>query len=109
VATSIDSSASNPNNVSTANPTKNGTIAPIDHTVKEAAPPLKNSLGVISGPATNKMTMADISPIVRTVSSSSTSRSLLKKSNPPMAKGPTIIPARSSFLHYLQDSRYWMQ
>ena len=64
VATSIDSSASNPNNVNTANPTKKGIITPIDPTVKEAAPPLKNSLGVISSPATNKMTMADISPIV---------------------------------------------
>ncbi|MGB7635674.1 MAG: hypothetical protein WBL68_18300, partial [Nitrososphaeraceae archaeon] len=51
---------------------------------------------VISNPATNRMTMADTSPMVRTVSSSSTSGSLLKKSNPPMAIGPTIIQARSS-------------
>ena len=64
VATNIDSNASNPKKVNTINPTKNGTITPIDPTVKEAAPPLKNSLGVISSPATNKMTMADISPIV---------------------------------------------
>ena len=63
VATNMDSNASNPNNVSTANPTKNGTITPIDPTVKEAAPPLRNSRGVISSPATNKMTIADISPI----------------------------------------------
>ena len=64
VATSIDSNASNPKNVSTTNPTKNGTMTPIDPTVKEAAPPLKNSRGVISNPATNRMTMADISPMV---------------------------------------------
>ena len=80
----------------TTNPTKNGTITPIDPTVKEAAPPLRNSRGVISSPATNKMTMADISPILRMVSSSSTSGSPSKNINPPMAKGPIIIPAKSS-------------
>src|ERR671918_1100700 len=37
VATSIDSNASNPKNVSTTNPTKNGTMTPIDPTVQPQA------------------------------------------------------------------------
>ncbi len=54
------------------NPTKNGTITPNAPTVKDAAPPLRNSLGVISNPATNKITMADSSPICLIVSSNTT-------------------------------------
>ena len=42
------------------NPTENGTITPNAPMVNDAAPPLRNSLGVISSPAINKITMAAI-------------------------------------------------
>ena len=61
-----------------------------------APPPLRNSLGVISRPAMNKITIADISPMCLTVSSKTTSGSPLNNGNPPKAKGPTIMPPTSS-------------
>ena len=59
-------------------------------------PPLRNSLGVISRPAMNKITIADISPMCLTVSSKTTNGSPLNNGNPPKAKGPTIMPATNS-------------
>ena len=64
--------------------------------VNEGAPPLKNSLGVISRPAMNKITIPDNSPICRTVSFNMTSGFPSKRGNEPNAKGPTIIPASNS-------------
>ena len=71
-------------------------MTPIAPTVNEVAPPFRNSLGVISSPAINKITIADISPICRTVSSKTTSGFPSKNGRLPNAKGPTIIPAKSS-------------
>ena len=59
-------------------------------------PPFKNSLGVISRPAMNKITIPEISPICRTVSSNITSGFPSKIGNEPNAKGPKIIPASNS-------------
>jgi hypothetical protein len=53
--------------------------------------PLRNYLGVISRPAINNITIADISPICLTVSSRTTRGSPLKIGIiPPNEKGPTI-------------------
>ena len=59
-------------------------------------PPLRNSLGVISRPAMNKITIADISPMCLRVSSKTTRGSPLNNSKPPKAKGPTIMPPTNS-------------
>lgn len=61
-----------------------------------APPPFRNSLGVISRPAMNRITIAEISPICLTVSSKTTRGSPLNNGNPPKAKGPTIMPATNS-------------
>ena len=54
-------------------------------TVKEAAPQLRNSLGVISNPETNKITMADNSPMCLTVSSNTTYGPPSNNGSPPKA------------------------
>jgi hypothetical protein len=79
------SNAPRPYMENTANPTKNGTITPNAPTVKDAAPPLRNSLGVISNPATNKITMADSSPMCLMVSSNTTSGPPSNSGSPPKA------------------------
>lgn len=62
-------------------------MTPIEPTVKAAVPPLRNSLGVISRPAINRITIADISPISLTVSSKTTRGSPLKAGIAPRARG----------------------
>ena len=66
-------------------------MTPHAPTVNDAAPPFKNSLGVISRPAMNKITMPEISPICRTVSSNITSGFPSKIGNEPSAKGPRLF------------------
>ena len=68
----------------------------MEPTVKEAAPPLTNSLGVISSPAINKMTIADSCPILSIDSLRITIGLASKNGRTYNAKGPTIIPANSS-------------
>jgi hypothetical protein len=53
--------------------------------VNELAPPRKNSLELISNPATNNITIAANSPIFLIVSSRITSGSTLNNGNPPNA------------------------
>ena len=71
-------------------------ITPIDPTVKEAIPPLKNSLGVTCSPPMKSITMAPISPITRIDSLSTINGSPLNNGKPPSANGPIIIPATNS-------------
>ena len=96
VAINIDCNASNPNIWKTANPAKNGTTTPNVPTVNDAFPPLRNSFGVISNPAINKITIAPISPsiLISSFIWSNCFPSITK--NPPNANGPTIIPANNS-------------
>ena len=65
VAISMDCRASNPNIWNAARPAKNGTTTPMVPTTNEALPPRRNSLGVISRPAMNRITIAPISPRMR--------------------------------------------
>ena len=71
-------------------------MTPSAPTVNELAPPRRNSLGVISNPATNNITIAANSPIFLIVSSRITYGFPLNNGNPPKAKGPITIPAKSS-------------
>ena len=64
--------------------------------VNEAIPPFRNSLGVISRPAMNRITIADNSPICLTVSSRLTIGFPSNEIKAPRANGPTIIPANNS-------------
>jgi hypothetical protein len=59
VAIKSVSSAFSPYIEKTIKPVKNGTITPNAPIAKEAMPPFRNSLGVISNPATNKITIDD--------------------------------------------------
>ena len=96
VAINIDCNASNPNIWNTANPAKNGITTPNVPTVNDAFPPLRNSFGVISKPAINKITIAPISPsiLISLLMWSNCFPSTTK--NAPNANGPTIIPANNS-------------
>ncbi len=85
VAINRVSNAPRPYIENTANPTKNATIMPNAPTVKDAAPPLRNSLGVISNPATNKITMADSYPMCLTASSNITNGIQSNSGSPPKA------------------------
>ena len=77
-------------------PAKKGKTTPAVPTVKEAFPPFRNSFGVISRPAINKITSAPISPST-IISELICTRDLPSNTmNAPNAKGPTIIPANSS-------------
>ena len=69
VAIKSVSSASNPYKENTKYPTKKGTMTPSAPIVNEHRPPRRNSLGVISNPATNNITIAANSPICLIVSS----------------------------------------
>ena len=60
-------------------------ITPSAPTVNDAAPPLRNSLGVISRPAIKRMTMAASSPIYLSVSSRTTKGWPSNKGSPPKA------------------------
>ena len=85
VAIKSVSSASNPYKENTKYPTKNGTITPSAPIVNELTPPFRNSLGVISKPATKSITIAANSPICLIVSSRITNGSPLNNGNPPKA------------------------
>ncbi len=93
---SIDCNASNPNNWKTASPIKNGMTTPNVPTTNAAFPPLRNSFGVISSPAMNKITIAPISPniLISSLICNNCFPSII--CNPPNANGPTIIPAINS-------------
>jgi len=60
-------------------------MTPSAPTVNELAPPRRNSLGVISNPATKRITIAANSPICLIVSSRITNGSPLNNGNPPNA------------------------
>ena len=98
VAIIIACNASNPNAWNTNSPAKNGTTTPKVPTVNDAFPPRKNSFGVISNPAINKITIAPISPnvlISGPICRIDSPVSGLSK-NAPNANGPIIIPASNS-------------
>ena len=92
----MDCNASNPNMPNTTRPAKNGTTTPNVPTVNDAFPPLRNSFGVISNPAMNKITIAPISPRILISSFICNNCFPSTTKNAPNANGPTIIPAKSS-------------
>ena len=64
--------------------------------MNEFFPPFRNSFGVISSPAINKITIAPISPSIFISSFICKTWCPSTTKNAPSAKGPTIIPANNS-------------